>query len=154
MLFAECRLRLGMQKGKNVLNVCQCVFLSACLWKMPVNLLTSLIVGVGVEAQSAENEATDPEIKWWPPQLFLPLGCKGRNNPLAPVFLVTPVSSSSSAVLSLWGEKAPCSDNRHFLPYVGLTSSSGSQQVTLVNFHSTAWWDFLPLFLQWSRLKV
>lgn len=33
-----------------------------------------------------------------------------------------------------------------FLPYVRLTSSSGSQQVTLVNFHSTAWWDFLLLF--------
>lgn len=49
--------------------------------------------------------------------------------------------------------KAPCSDNRHFWPYVGLTSSSGSQQVTLVNFHSTAWWDFLPLFLQSAQAQ-
>lgn len=117
-------------------------FYPAGLWKMPVNLLTPLIVSGRVGPPPSQNRFTDPEVKRWPLQLFLPWGCA---TPLPVFFSHPPFSSSSSTIPSLRGKKAPCSDNRHFLPYVGLTSSSGSQQVTLVNFHSTAWWDFLPI---------
>lgn len=80
MPFAVCRPRLDGRE-KNVLNVCECVFLSAALWKMPVNLLTPLIVSVGVGPPPSQNESADPEVKRWPAQLFLPLG---RTTPSTP----------------------------------------------------------------------
>lgn len=54
--------------------------------------------------------------------------------------LSTPLHSGGEEKSSLYQQKI-----FFFLPYVRLTSSSGSQRVTLVNVHSTAWWDFLPV---------
>lgn len=51
------------KRERNVLNVCECVFLYAALLKMPVNLLTPLIVSVGDGPPPGQNKATDPEVK-------------------------------------------------------------------------------------------
>lgn len=58
MLFG--RVRRDGQIENPVLNVPECVFLPAGLSKMPVNLLTPLIVSGGAGPPPGQNKTADP----------------------------------------------------------------------------------------------